>query len=320
MYQTITLKYWPNETSIKLNNAVVDLFIETEKKLLLKTNNKSNQYLYLDILNINNKNRLLRVILNQFKELVLDIIEINLSSTKVMNFSKKIWEIFIERASKKFLLQLEPEKNIAINKNHLSDKNNNLIDHLLIYLVFGSKYIQDDIFMFDKLHTPYNHIKILLENFIIIAGDIIMEKIIQYLNDSTNINKFLKKNNLCNKLYISKRSTILFLNNLKWQNLIESQVYATKYFYNERQKVCIISSKGIIKKYIYVSENRRKFRLNRIKIVFLFWLEVKDLIIPKIEKFIVQVAKYFLYCSINLFSNLILILIRIIVFYLNKYN
>nr|WGH12747.1 hypothetical protein Ycf55 [Echinothamnion sp.] len=317
MSQKIIIQYWPNKPSINLNNQVVNLFIETEKKLMLKTNNKSHQYLYLDILNTATRNILLRSTLNQFKELILDIIEINLNNKMIVKLNKKIAAIFINRVSNEFLLTLKDyptiDKNDKFNETH-----KNLTDYLLIYLIFGSSYIENNIFLFETLYTPYNHVKILLENFIIQIGNIIIKKLIYSLKTSPNIHKFLKQKNICNKLYTSNRSIILFLNNLKWQNIIQLYIYDIKSFYNERQKVWIISSEGIITKYIYLSQESKVQKFNQINILFIFWLETKDLLIPKTEKFIVQIAKYFLYSSINLFSNLILILIRIIVFYLNK--
>ena len=97
---------------------------------------------------------------------------------------------------------------------------------------------------------------------------------------------------------------------------MKKYIYDIKSFYNERQQVWIISSGGILTKYIYISRTTKIKNLNQIKVIFILWLEIKDLIIPKTEKLIIQIFKYLLYCSINLFSNLILILIKIIVFYL----
>nr|YP_009391972.1 hypothetical protein [Periphykon beckeri]ARW60320.1 hypothetical protein [Periphykon beckeri] len=316
MSNKIKIKYWPNQPSINLNNAVVNLLIETEKKLILTTKNKSYQYLYLDMLNTMNRIKLLTSILNQLKELILDIVEINLNYKTMISLNKKIETIFINRVSQEFLSRLKFKQ--TVHKHQFPNNHKNLSNYLLTYLIFGSSYIESNIFLFDKLYTPYNHVKILLENFIIQTGNIIIKQIIYNLNNSSDINKFLKQQDLCNKLYISNRSVVLFINNLKWQDLINSYIYDIKSLYNERQKICIISSSGIITKYIHLSKKTQIQNLNQMKIIFIFWLEIKDFFIPKTEKFLMQIGKYLLYCSINLFSNLILILIRIIVFYLNK--
>nr|YP_009394878.1 hypothetical protein [Polysiphonia stricta]ARW63440.1 hypothetical protein [Polysiphonia stricta] len=310
------IKYWPNQQSIHLNNAVVNLFVETEKKLVFKTYNNSNQYLYLDILSTITRTELLEHILSEFKKLVLDLIEINLQLNVLRQMSGKIEKIFINRTYKRFLFRFPyNELKLHRNINVYPDKNSS-VEYLLIYFIFGSSYIDKTTFLFEPSYTPYNQVKVLLENFIIEIGNNITSEIINNLKNSTNINNFLRKGNICNKLYASNRSIILFVNNLKWQNFMKKYIYDIKSFYNERQQVWIISSGGILTKYIYISRTTKIKNLNQIKVIFILWLEIKDLIIPKTEKLIIQIFKYLLYCSINLFSNLILILIKIIVFYL----
>ena len=312
------VKYWPTQPSIYLNNSIVDLFIETEKKFVLIKQNKSNQYLYIDILSNTSRNILFKYIINNLKKLVLDLIEINLNPGKIIRINNKIRDVFIREISTKFSNELK-NKNIQNNTTKKFYKNHkDLMEHLLIYLVFGSSSIKEDIFIFPPLYTPYNHVKILLENFIIEMANNVIENIIINLNYSSNINIFLKNQNICNKLYSSNRSIVLFLNNIKWQNFLQSYIYEVKCFYSERQQVWLLSSQGIITKYIHVSDIKKINKLDQLKVAFLVWLEAKDLAIPKTEKLLVQLAKYFLYSSLNLISNILLIIIKIVVFYLSK--
>nr|YP_009395299.1 hypothetical protein [Polysiphonia infestans]ARW64279.1 hypothetical protein [Polysiphonia infestans] len=312
------IRYWPTQQSIYLNNSIVDLFIETEKKIFLVKNNKSNKYLYLDILSKISRNKLFKYVIKDFKKLVLDLIELDLDLKKISQISNKIRNVFIERISKKFLCQLRYKDIKWQNKKKSKSKYNDLIEYLLMYLIFGSSSINQNTFVFLTTYTPYNHVKILLENFIIQMANNIIEEIIDNLNYSSDINIFLKNHNICNKLYSSNRSIVLFLNNIKWQNFLQLYIYETKYFYSERQQICLLSSQGIITKYIHISNITVIKSLNKFKTVFLFWLEVKDFTIPKIEKLLIVVAKYFLYSSLNLLSNLFLIIIKIIVIYLSK--
>lgn len=312
------VKYWPTKPSIYLNNSIVDLFIETEKKFILVKQNKSNQYLYIDILSSTSRNKLFKHIINDLKRLILDLIEINLNPNKITNISDKIRDIFIEGISTKFSNELKNEV-IEKKKTRKFHKNSkDMMDHLLIYLIFGSSSIKQNIFIFSPLYTPYNHVKILLENFIIEMANNVIEDIMMNLNYSSNINIFLKNQNICNKLYSSNRSIVLFLNNIKWQNFLRSYIYEVKCFYSERQQIWLLSSQGIITKYIHISDIKKITRLNQFKVAFLVWLEAKDLAIPKTEKLLIQLAKYFLYSSLNLLSNIVLIIIKIIVFYLSK--
>ena len=312
------VKYWPTKPSIYLNNSIVDLFIETEKKFILVKQNKSNQYLYIDILSTTSRNILFKYIINDLKKLVLDIVELNLSLSKIKKISNKIRDIFIEEVSIKFSNELK-NKLVKRNKRKIFHKNHkDLIEHLLIYLIFGSSSIKQDLFVFPPLYTPYNHVKILLENFIIEISNNIVEEILIDLNYSSNINRFLKSRHICNKLYSSNRSIVLFLNNIKWQNFLQSYIYEVKCFYSERQQIWLLSSQGIITKYIHVSDIKKITKLSQLKVAFLVWLEIKDLAIPKTERLLIQLAKYFLYSSLNLLSNIVLIIIKIIVFYLSK--
>lgn len=310
------IKYWPNQPSINLNNAVVEIFIETEKKLLSTIHNESNKYLYIDILNNFTKSELLSIILYELKELILDIIEINLKPQTIIAIKTKISKILIRRTLKKFLLKFSDTALILDLDTKYKD--NHLTEYLLTYLIFGASNIQENIFLFDPPYTPYNHVKILLENFIIEISNVITKKLIYTLNYSHNINILLSKQKFCNKMYSSQRSITLFLNNLKIQNTIESSINDIKSLYNEKRKVWTINSNRIKIKYIHLSNQKTIKKLNQIQVFFVLFLEIKDLMIPKTEKFIIQIIKYLLYCSINFFSNLFLILIRIITIYLNK--
>ncbi len=312
----MTIRYWPNQPSINLNNAVVELFIETEKKLLFTQHNSSNKYLYIDILNNFTKSELLNIILYELKELILDIIEINLKPNTIATIKTKISTVLVTRVSNKFLSKFN-HNNLKLNLN-IRDKNSYLIEYLLTYLIFGASHIQKNIFLFETPYTPYNHVKILLEDFIIETSNIVIKQLIYTLNNSNNITVILNQQKICNKLYSSKRSITLFLNNLRIQHIIDLYINDIKSLYNERRKVWTISSGNINIQYIYLSNKKTIEELNKFQIFFVLWLEIKDLIIPKFEKFVVQIIKYLLYCSIIFFSNLILVLIKIIVMYLNK--
>nr|YP_009399226.1 hypothetical protein [Kapraunia schneideri]ARW68832.1 hypothetical protein [Kapraunia schneideri] len=312
------VKYWPTQPSIYLNNSIVDLFIETEKKFILVKYNRSNQYLYLDILSHTSRNKLFKYIINDFKKLILDLIEINLKLNKVIQISDKVRNIFIENVSKRFSKEFKNTKIIWKPRKNINKNYKDLMQDLLVYIIFGSSSIKQNTFIFPSLYTPYNHVKILLENFIVQMANNITREIIENLYYSCNINIFLKNQNICNKLYSSNRSIILFLNNIKWQNFLQSYIYEVKCLYSERQQIWLLSSQGIITKYIHVSNIEKIKKLNQSKTFFLVWLEIKDLTIPKIEKTLIQLAKYFLYSSLNLLSNLLLIIIKIVVFYLSK--
>nr|YP_009392599.1 hypothetical protein [Bostrychia tenella]ARW61161.1 hypothetical protein [Bostrychia tenella] len=310
------IKYWPNKQSIKLNNAVVDLFLDTENKLIYDLSNITNYYLYIDILNNINKNKLFDIILKELKKLILDLVELNLHKQNLKNLKNQILYIFTEKIFINFLYKINKKYNY---KNKLVNiKYDILTENLLIYLIFGSSYIDSNIFIFEPIYTPYKHVQILFENFIIQISNLIMENLFNESIKSSQINILLKSKQICNKSYISSRSIVLLLNNLKWQNFIYCNIYKLKCMYNERQQVWLISSKGIVTKYIYVTRTQEIQKLTKFSIFLLFCLELKDIIIPKLERILVQIGKYLIYFSINLFSNLIIVTMRVIIFYFRK--
>lgn len=310
------IKYWPNKQSIKLNNAIVDLFLDTENKLMFNLSNKTSHYLYIDILNNINKNRLFNLILEEFKRLILNLVELNLSKGSIKNLNNQIFYIFIEKICVNF--------SYTINQKYkhkyklISIENNALIKNLLIYLILGSSYVDSNSFLFDQMYTPYKHVQILFENFIVYTSNIVIQNLVHELTILSEINTFLKSKQICNNSYISSRSIVLFLNNLKWQSFLQSYIYQPKCMYNERYQVWLISSNGIVTKYIYGSRVEEIKKLTKFKIFFLLWMETKDIIIPKIERVLTQIGKYLLYVSISLVSNTIILLMKVIIFYLNK--
>lgn len=313
------IKYWPTKQSIKLNNAVVDLFIETEHKLIYDLSNKTNYYLYTDILNNIGKNKLFYVILNEFKQLILELIEANLNERDLKKLNKNIMHIFTEKIYKNFLSSLNNkyQKEQKIYKKKLNYiENYYLIESLIIYLVLGSSAIDQNIFLFDRSYTPYKHVQILFENFLIQISNITICRLFNKRVIIYNVNNTLRY--IYNKAYISNRSIALLINNLVWQNFLYSYIDEPQYIYNERNRIWLISSKGIINKYIYTNRVQEIKKFTKFRIFFLLLLEIKDILIPKIEKFLVLIGQYIIYLSLNLLSNIIIIFIKIIIFYLRK--
>nr|YP_009398595.1 hypothetical protein [Kuetzingia canaliculata]ARW67781.1 hypothetical protein [Kuetzingia canaliculata] len=312
----MTIKYWPNQRSINLNNHTVDLFFSIENKLQYELSNRSNSYLCIDILNNLNKYKIFYITLIELKQLILELTELNLSHQDLKDLKQRILTIFTERVYNHF--------NTSINflnqskKKLLVTENETLIEHLLTYLLFGSSYITKNIFLFDPVYTPYYHVQILFENFIIIISNTIIENLLNQLKSYSKINYFLQTRDICNKSYLSNRSIALFLNNLKLQKFFSIYLYEPKSIYNERQQIWLISPYGIKTKYIYRKRSDKIKEFNQLKILFLFWLEIKDIVIPKIEKFLIQIGKYIIFFSINLLSNMILVGIRIMIFYISK--
>nr|YP_009392397.1 hypothetical protein [Caloglossa monosticha]ARW60959.1 hypothetical protein [Caloglossa monosticha] len=328
-------KYWPNKQSLKLNNAVIELFYKTKIKIKNNLSNKTKFYLYTDMMNHLHKQQLFLIILKELEKLILDIIELNITPKNIKQLKYRILYDFVYTVSKQFTITFQTKyRNYLIGKlnfnhsRHLKLKSEYIkiieledymhIENLLIYLTFGCSYIGNKTFLFNKLYTPQKHVQILFENFIIQVGNCVIHNLTKNFSCLSDMIYFLKLNTICNSSYLSTRSIALFFNNLNWQNYIYIYLYQPKLIYSAYYQVLIFTLKGIENKYIYTSRLSDLKKLSNIQMFFLFVLELKDLCIPKIEKFLITVIKYITYTFINLFSNFFILIIKAILFSVQK--
>nr|QCI05423.1 hypothetical protein [Crouania attenuata] len=319
------IQYWPQKQGIILNNAVAQLLKNTKIKLDKSIFNKTNHLLYLDIIDHYTKRHLFQIVITQLEYLLLDIIELNLKSHTIKHLKYKILKDIINKTTLEFAqnnIYLKKNKNIPfdtqIYPKHLLLNNHLLIDYLLNYLIFGASNIQDSVFMFDLKFTPQNHVKILLENFIIEITNLIAQNILDQIADTSLTLNLLNQNKLCSLHYISSRSLAMFKNNLFWQNVSITYIYQPKEIYSSKYRVWLFSDKGLIKKYIFLSRSQDINKLNKIQIFFLLFLEIQDIVIPQLENIFLITTKILIYIIVNVLGNSLLILIRTILSQIKK--
>nr|YP_009393638.1 hypothetical protein [Caloglossa beccarii]ARW62200.1 hypothetical protein [Caloglossa beccarii] len=329
------IKYWPTKSSLKLNYCVINLFYTTKIKIKNDLSNQTKYYLHTDIINKLYKKKLLFIIIKELETLILDIIELNLTANNIKQLKYRILYDFLDITSEKFILTFDIKY-----KNYLKQKfqdnyffyaqsdyhrildleNYILIDNLLIYLVFGSSCIDDKIFLFNKFYTPYKHVQILFENFIIQFSSYIINNISKHFLCLSDMLHFFKLNYICNSSYISTRSVALFFNSIKWQNFLYRYFYQPKLIYNAYYKVWLFHSRGITSEYIYLSRLNNLQKLSDIQVLFLFILEIKDILVPKIEKLLITIFQYVTYIFINIINNFFILIIKAILFTIQNYN
>ena len=195
-----------------------------------------------------------------------------------------------------------------------------LFGNLIIYLLFGSSCIDTNLCAFNNQYTPKAHISILLENFIIQISNLAIKSFFDTINSLPQLILLLNQQKLCDHNYLSIRTLTCLKNNITWQNFINKYIDQPKIIYNSRYQVWLISSHGIINKYIYVSRISDIKKLNRRQSLFLLIIEIQDLFIPKIEKILIILGKIILYIFINTIINSTLFLIKIILNYFNNQN
>ena len=316
-------QYWPYEQSEDLNNEVAILFESTKTKLYQNLSNDTYNYLYIDILDNQNKYKFFHITLQELEKLLLEIIDYNISYQDLKKINHQLLCNLIQKITIRFFHKLQSNKNnieiqmleydefILVFDHHL------LLGSLITYLLFGSSHIKTNLFCFDNKYTPKAQISILLENFIIQVSNLVIKNLFNQINSLPKLLLFLTHFEFCDKNYISIRTLTCFKNNLAWQHLINKYINHPKTIYNSRYPVWLISSNGLIQKNIYTSRILEIKKLNKIQSFFLLVIEIQDLFIPKLEKILIILCKIILYIFINIIINSTLFLIKII---LNHFN
>nr|YP_010903591.1 hypothetical protein REP92_pgp184 [Hypnea wynnei]WCH56443.1 hypothetical protein [Hypnea wynnei] len=311
------IQYWPRYQSLELNKQVVSLFYNTRQKLSHNLSNYTNCKLYVDLLDHNNKRKLFSNVLIELEIIILDIIALDLTITSIKLLSSKILFDLIYKSLKRFIPECKYSYDdffsisstywrIILNEYHL------LIEHLLIYLTHGSSKIQDHFFVFDYEKTPISHVYVLFENLLVQVSDLIIYCILSKKNSLFSIITFIKNNHLSNISYFSMRSITLFLNTLLVQSIIQLYISQPKSIYDSRYKVWLLSSSGLVIKYIYVSRLDDIYLLSKFQLLIFFFIEIQDLIVPQVEKFVFIISKIFLYVFVSFLGNSVIFCIRFI--------
>nr|YP_010199107.1 hypothetical protein LK225_pgp189 [Crassiphycus usneoides]UAD88556.1 hypothetical protein [Crassiphycus usneoides] len=315
------VNYWPYKQGIYLNHKVAYLFAHIKQKFSKNLSNHTKDYLYTDILSNSIKHKLFSIVLVELEILVLDLVELNVSLHSIQILKDKIFYDLIQKVVAHFLIECSVDSSsiILIQSKRYAYLQFTLLEYkwllenLLTYLIFGSMYINNYIFAFDQKHTPIKHVEILLENVMIQISNLAVFMILENLKSLSNIITFLKKNKLCNRSYVSIRSLASFRNNLFYQNLLYLYFIQPKYIYSNRYKVCLISHKGLVARYIYAYRLEDFIQLSYLQLIIITLIELQDFIIPKCEKFLLVLVRLVLYVFINILVNGIMFFIRIII-------
>lgn len=324
MYKRM-ITYWPNKQSIDLNLAVANLFIQTYNKFALNLHNQTINVVPVDILNKYIKKKLFSDTLIELEILILDIIEMNLSIKEVQKLNKQIVYNLIYRITKKFINKLKrKETNYKINfyaeyNQTFFSEHSRIIENLLIYLIFGSNKLNNKIFNFTPPKIPLYHVKSLLENSIIQISNIIIFNFLENCESIEEISSFIIQKNLCNINYKSIRDICNFRNNLMYSNLINIYIYYPQNIYCNKYRIWLISSKGLIYKYIYCNRATEYLKLSNIQIGSIIYLEIQDFILPKINNCIILLGKLIIYILIEIINKSLKIFLNKIIIKPNRY-
>ena len=278
-------------------------------------------YLYTDILNESIKRKLFIIVLGQLEILILDLIELDLKPKNIELLSYKILYDLIQKIFINFLQTLYKydgslkftNKVKSYFLNFIVSEYKLLLENLLVYLIFGSGSIKSNTYAFDSQKTPVKHVSILLDNFIIQTSNLVVSSLFESINSLSDLVYFLQKYNISNSLYISTRSVAVLVNNLVWQNFIYSYIQQPKDIYSSRYRVWVMNHKSLKMKYIYMSRLNCIQRLSKVRYIIICFMELQDLLVPKLEKSLLILGKISIYIFINIIGNGLIFIVRAIV-------
>lgn len=303
------MQYWPNQQGIELNMQVSKLF----QKLYLKFNynlyNKTDSILSIDIVNVQTKKEIFKIILLELEILVLDIIELDLNLYDLHQLNQKILIDLINKSMANFSFSRISSQDLSYSgeleslkvEGKLLSEHKLLLQNLLTYLIFGSQKSDTKSLIFVNAKTPIKHIEILLDNLVVQLADTIFLEIIKSKQSLSHLFAFLMSQKICNDRYLSTRSIATFRNNLLWSHSINFYIEQPKMIYNNRYQVWLFSKTGLQAQYIYTNREQDLKYLCTTQIIVITLLELQDFIIPKIKNLIFFIGKM----SLVILSNII---------------
>ena len=316
--------YWPIKQSTSLNLEVSNLFIQTYEKLFINLKNQTNKYLPIDILTPIAKRQIFFNTLIELEILILDLIELNLTVNEIEKvYHHMVYDLIVKIMKKFSYLMQIGDHNCTINLQQKYNKvffneNKQLLQNLLIYLIFGSGHINNNIFQFTDIKTPKYHTKILFENFIIKISNMAIFNLYNNKFNIFNLSLLIYNSKIYKKDYQSLRRIFNFQNNLLNYNYIYFYIYYPQNIYCNQYQIWLFSSKGIITKYIYANRYYDYFKLSVPQISTSLCIELQDFIIPKVNFLITLIGKLTIYIIIEIISKIIQILLNQIIIKINK--
>lgn len=303
------ITYWPSKQSINLNAAVSNIFTQTYQKLLLDLCNKTNRRTPLDVFNKYIKRQILLELLIELEILVVDIIELNISIHELKQLNNQALLYLINTTGKRLLDFLERhEANFSLSfrlqYNRLFfHEHSNSTSIVLTYLIFGSENVSEDAFPFKNNKTPVYHVKALFENMLMQISNAVAFNLLENSRSITRIDSLIRHKGAIYCRHQSIRAMSNFKNNLISNNLINFYIYYPQNVYCGKYTVHLLSTKGIIRRYIYFNRSYEYIKLSNSQLVSVTYLEIKDFIVPRLNQFIALIGKLIIYVFAEIISR-----------------
>lgn len=304
--------YWPDSPGPTLNKEVAELLVRTAKIINKKLTNCSQEVLILDVFRLEVKRNLLKIVLTELEEILLEIYNSNLDLNDINNLTESILLDLLHRSIKKFCrlyeIDYDPVYQHIHELNYLIYDYRMLLRVLIIQLLFGSSVTIQKTFNLFANNVPIKQVEIFLENCLIQLSNIIAHILIQNFSTVNETNTSY----ICNVKFLSDRKLEKLKNNLVWHTLIKSYIDRPRAIYESRYKVWGFYQEGLDCRYIYACRSNELYTLSSAQILITFLLETQDFFIPKIRSTVFLTGRFILYTGQKLFNQIMATIIDIV--------
>nr|AIA21233.1 hypothetical protein [Pyropia kanakaensis] len=273
-------------------------------KINRKLTNCSQEVLIFDVFRTEVKRNLLKIILTELENILLEIYNSNLDLNDITTLTENILIDLFYRCVKRFCRLYELDyNNICQNINdlrYLIYDYKMLLQILIIQLLFGSSHTVNKTFNLFTSNMPIKQVEVFLENYLIQVSNIIAHMLVQNFDTVHETNA----SHLCNVKFLSDRKLEKLKNNLIWNTLINNYVEHPRAIYESRYKVWGFYQEGLNCRYIYACRSNELYALSSMQILIIFLLEIQDFFVPKIKSTVFLIGQITIYAGQNIFNQI----------------
>lgn len=311
----------PVNSEIKIESQATSnttIFSDTLAKIQTGLNNLTNIPLELDILKTEKKQELLTLILNQFQNLLNELISLNVTPEQLPEDTSlvlvEIWQVctlafFGKYCSPKSDFKIDKIQEIITNyKDLIQSEYLNKIPftkELLSYLLFSENLIIDQISCLPESPEVKLRIELYLQNLIIQVANGEMIFILNYFSDNEEIKQVLYAEKM-----LSSREIAKFRNNLAWRYQLKKYWLEPQNIFESQHSLFYLTPQGINTQNIYSPRQLELTQLQGLPLTTTIFLELRDAISPRLRSLVEFLGNGFVFLLTQVIGRAIGLIVR----------
>ncbi len=311
----------PVNSEIKIESQATSnttIFSNTLAKIQTGLNNLTNIPLELDILKTEKKQELLTLILNQFQNLLNELISLNVTPEQLPEDTSlvlvEIWQVctlafFGKYCSPKSDFRIDKIQEIITNyKDLIKSEYLNKIPftkELLSYLLFSENLIIDQVSCVAESPQVKLRIELYLQNLIIQVANGEMIFILNYFSDNEEIKQVLYSEKM-----LSSREIAKFRNNLAWRYQLKKYWLEPQNIFESQHSLFYLTPQGINTQNIYSPRQLELTQLQGLPLTTTIFLELRDAISPRLRSLVEFLGNGFVFLLTQVIGRAIGLIVR----------